>query len=463
MKILISILSFFSFVLAGAGSDSFYLTGENGEQLGPFDFKEQSSLKIGKKNFTLSKVLTEKQKIEEILASTIVPELDLATEGLEKTVDLMNKALSSGGGDIKDQVQIAVMESARSKTCRKDLAKQKNISVKEALMLITKESGTKWLIHGSRIHISSINDPDGPLMTRFLTIRSTSDLNVSPVSESGEGGDVSCRNFFAGLGVQWPEGSSVKYSTALGQLCVKNTEENLAMIEELLKLHYGQPCQIEVEVQFVEYDRADISAISTGGVVNLESLVALRSQGKGKLLYAPKVVAKPGTEATVKGVSEYIYPTDFTGETVASSSATNGTGSYTNRIVTEYLAGGVPGNFETREVGAVLSVTPVMSEGDVIDLTVVPEIVYEPVWKDYAFTYADMTGKEHKGHAEQPIFHSQRCLTSISVKNGETILIGGGMPGRDNAKMVYTFLTARMIDIKGKAVKNRPVFTVTDP
>jgi len=461
MKIFLPLLSFICLVTACAGSDSFYLTAENGEQLGPFEFKEQSNLKIGKKNFTISKVLSEKKKIEELISSAIIPEVDLAGEGLQKAVDLMNRALSpdrlavSAGTENKVPVEVVLMESAKSRTCRKDLAKQKNINVKEALLLVAKEFGTKWLIHGNRIHISSINDPDGLLVTRTYNL--TFWYNMLPIASS-EDGDYAAdlKKILSSFGVTWPDGSSLKHLRAFQKMVVVNTEENLAMIENVIEMFDNGPIQIEVEVQFVEYDRSDISAISTGGVVNVESLAALRMQGKGKLMYAPKVVAKPGTEATVKGCTEYIYPTDFTGETVSSATVTNGTGSYTNRIVTEYLAGGVPGNFETREVGVILSVTPNMSEGDMIDLTVAPEIVDDPVWKDYSFTYADITGKEHKGHAEQPIFHSQKCLTSISIKNGETVLIGGGMQSRNRDKMMYAFVTARMIDMKGKPVSSKP-------
>lgn len=214
--------------------------------------------------------------------------------------------------------------------------------------------------------------------------------------------------------------------------------------------------QIEIEVQYVEYNLADIAAVTKNGMVNQDALIQLRNQGKGQLRYAPKVVTKTGQEATVKGVTEFIYPTDFT---ICAVEATNTSFAGTNRLgseLTNGLAVVEPSAFETREVGSVLQVTPMVDpSGTQIDVVLCPELTFEPEWKDYGFTYTDSTGRERKAHMEQPFFHSCRATTSVSLKDGGTILLGGGMPLRDGTKVLYAFLSARRIGIHGKPLRPR--------
>ena len=55
---------------------------------------------------------------------------------------------------------------------------------------------------------------------------------------------------------------------------------------------------------------------------------------------------------------------------------------------------------------------------------------------------------------EMPFFHTQTVTTSISIKDGATVLLGGGMPSRDPAKVVYTFVSARRVGLDGKPLKS---------
>jgi len=113
------------------------------------------------------------------------------------------------------------------------------------------------------------------------------------------------------MGVSWPEGSSVRHIPSVGKLVVVNTSDSLRNIEEILIWANVVPFQIEVEVQFVEFELADIDAIAKQGRIATDKLNALRQKGKSRLLYAPRAVTQSGSEATVKGVREVIYPTTF--------------------------------------------------------------------------------------------------------------------------------------------------------
>jgi general secretion pathway protein D len=143
----------------------------------------------------------------------------------------------------------------------------------------------------------------------------------------------------------------------------------------------------------------------------------IEQKGNADLLSAPRVTAKAGQEATIKVVTEYIYPTEFNVEPITAGADANA------RIV-----GGIvePGAFETREVGVLLSVVPDVSpEGQIINLTITPEVVSEPIWHQYGSTYVDSDGNTQQLNMEQPFFHTRTVTTQIAIYNGATVVMGG--------------------------------------
>ncbi len=100
------------------------------------------------------------------------------------------------------------------------------------------------------------------------------------------------------------------------------------------------------------------------------------------LLSAPKVLTRPGEEAVIKVVTEYIYPTDY--DVQLQSSSSGGGGSYGGSSQSAILAVVEPQSFVTREVGVILAVTPTLTDdGNLIDLKLNTQVVDEPTWKNY--------------------------------------------------------------------------------
>ena len=146
-------------------------------------------------------------------------------------------------------------------------------------------------------------------------------------------------------------------------------------------------------------------------------LHALQQRGNADVLSAPKVTTQSGAEATIKVVTEYIYPTEYT---VTPVTATDANGNTT-------IIGGIvePGGFETREVGVILQVVPeVTPDGQMINLTMTPQVVSDPVWHDYGSTYV-IGNMTQRLKMEMPFFHTRMVTTSISIFNGATVVMGG--------------------------------------
>ncbi len=241
---------------------------------------------------------------------------------------------------------------------------------------------------------------------------------------------IDWKEFFKTMGVEWPEGSSVRYSPSGGLLVVANTPRNLEIFDKVMEVDPTIGSQLDIEAHFVAYDPADIEAVAMAaptGVVNKASLFELRRQGKAELLFAPKVVTQSGAEATVKAVTEYRHPTVLRGRTTPPER---------NKPYSGPRTGPPPQDADVREVGVILTVLPeVSAEGQFISLALAPETV--------------SSGEERDANMGHPFFDTLSVSTIVSVYNGETVVMSGGTVDRDGTRMVYIFLTARFINPDG--------------
>jgi len=168
-----------------------------------------------------------------------------------------------------------------------------------------------------------------------------------------------------------------------------------------------------------------------GGLLSVSSILtnpelgvvvhALEQNGNADLLSAPKVTTRVGTEANIKVVTEYIYPTEFT---PPAQPNTGGTGTTINNQPMVAF----PANFATREVGVILQVMPELSaDGNVINLTMTPQVVREPTWYQYGVVLPNPNGDggTYQLNMPQPFFHVRSITTQISIYDGATVVMGG--------------------------------------
>jgi hypothetical protein len=221
--------------------------------------------------------------------------------------------------------------------------------------------------------------------------------------------------------------------------------------------------QIEIEVQFVAFDSTNVEKLVATGRLNVDTLTNLWLNGGGHLLAAPRVRTPAGQEAVVKNVVEYIYPTTFSvsnedhaGTNNASMTDTHTSAAVTvlKRMVRSPVV--VPRDFVTREVGTTLQVLPEMDpDGTLINLAFNAQIVGEPVVKDYGSKYVDANGKEQQARMEQPFFRENSISTSVSLRDGERILVGGYRPSGDGTEAVYIIVSARIVGTEARVQGDR--------
>ncbi len=235
------------------------------------------------------------------------------------------------------------------------------------------------------------------------------------------------------------------------------------------------------------------------GNADLSMILHMLSQRSDTdLLSAPKVVTKSGQEATIKVVTIYRYPQDYdvTIQSTSSGSTSSVSGSTTGGSDGKILPMVEPQNFETQEVGVILTVTPELSPEGFINLQLLPKVISEPTWKDYgmrvpmssvmsstAQTLAMASGNEDMQWfnvpMEQPFFKERSIDTHVTLYNGSTIVMGGliteerksmedkipflgDIPflGRffrsrsewSNKRNLLLFVTARLVDPNGRQI-----------
>ena len=431
-------------------------------------------------------------------------------------------------------------------------------SLWDALQFACELSRLKFRIRENAVRVVPLDEPETDMIQRIFIVdpsiqqsaskensrrssrglASGDDLFGGAADEPTETEEVNWKDFFARLGVPWPNGSSIEYMPFINRMFVVNTPENLTKLEKIVSIMSDSMRQVEIEARFVEVAQTDLESLgfewlltddweiaknkkdpqqhikvgagsgtssinrylSNGASIGREVSISavndallsvssvltnpelgfvlhmLSQQANTDLLSAPKVVTRPGMQATIEVARQFIYPTEYE---VKENSISSGDVSETSYPMVE------PQTFEKQPVGVILEVTPTVSDdGQTIELELNPQIVSEPEWIDYGFDYPiGMNGSDAiKEHLEmkQPIFKVRKVETNIKIYNGATVVLGGMITeervevndkvpflgdipllGRlfrstyeqSEKRNLLIFVTARLVDPAGRAMK----------
>jgi general secretion pathway protein D len=357
-------------------------------------------------------------------------------------------------------------------------------------------------------------------------VQGTSTTRQHLVNDRQLVGRADARTMLLSMGVEFPPGASATFWPHTGVLIVRNTQDNLDMVDALVdQANASQPKQVEIESKFIEITQNNLKELGfdwllgpfsingkvfgsggtnvnspaanpanfpfvdngvpigqnpvTGGnrsgnlAISANALDALLFPGAGgvapgifglagvftdpqfqvviralnqkkgvDLLSAPKVTTKSGQRAIIEVVRELRYPTTFTPPQVPSISSSTGTtvvgGPTTVPVV---VTPTTPQNFETRNTGVTLEVEPVVGgDATTIDLNLVPQVVEFEGFINYG-SPINAVGVNTVGGVistsvpvvltdnviNQPVFSTRKVTTSVSVWDGQTVVIGGLM------------------------------------
>jgi general secretion pathway protein D len=183
-----------------------------------------------------------------------------------------------------------------------------------------------------------------------------------------------------------------------------------------------------------------------GLLTNPEFQVVVRALNQKKgvdLLSAPRVTTKSGQRAVIEIVREFRYPTQFQPpqipQTFRSDTLSNdlvpGAGAVVGAAAFP-VTPTTPTAFETRNTGVTLEVEPVVGpDGVTIDLNLVPQVVEFEGFINYGSPIKTVQPTLLGASAQsvvltdnvinQPIFSTRKVTTSVSVWDGQTVVLGG--------------------------------------
>lgn len=444
-----------------------------------------------------------------------------------------------------------------------------NIPMSAALDYITKLAGLKYKIEPYAVKIVPLSENTDILITKeyrvppgFLSNSGAGAglLGATPAAPAPAPGiaaagpatptslvpKITAEDYLKSSGVLFPEGASANFLASSSKLVVRNTQENLDLVDQLVDiLNNQQPTQVSVDSKFIDIQQSNYKELSfdyslgtgnlgrieyvggntitptttfpfmnifgggqitsglrsggeainndaidallnpstipageaapatfaLGGVVTaaqFQAVMRALNQRKGvDLLSSPSVTTKSGQRAVIEVVVEFRYPTEFNPPQVPNIVA--GVGGVVGPVIGGGGAAGAAANFipvtpttptafETRNTGVTLEVEPVIGpDGQTIDLNLAPQVVEfdgfinygTPIYGPPNPVYAPITAAQAAiigipgvagllhitGYSaptivttnviNQPVFSTRKVTTSVTVWDGQTVIIGG--------------------------------------
>lgn len=428
-----------------------------------------------------------------------------------------------------------------------------NLPLMEALRYITNLANLKFKIDPYAVAVVPISEPTDVLITKEYKVPPgfignapapdpASGLGAAQVGDAtGAGrqitGRAQARAFLESQGVQFPPGATANFLPSSSRLVVRNTQENLDLIDTLVDAQVQVPTQVEIESKFVEITQNNLKELSfdwllgqfnvgDGGVFagggtsgigpavdqanypfstrpgtpfqtypltsgnrtgnygissnaidallfpttgvsqaapgifsiagvftdpTFQVVIRALNQKKGvDLLSAPRVTTKSGQRAVIEIIREFRYPTEFDPPQIPDTFGGSGSRSSVggDAVMTVFpVTPTTPTAFETRNTGVTLEVEPVVGpDGYTIDLNLVPQVVefegfinygspiqtVNPAALGLGGVVAGLTGQSSSvvltdNVINQPIFSTRKVTTSVSIWDGQTVVLGGLM------------------------------------
>lgn len=413
-----------------------------------------------------------------------------------------------------------------------------NIPFYEALRYLASYANLKVKVDPYAVSIVPLTTPTDDLISKEYRVPPNFIPNAPRVEEPtgfpGGGqtptivGRANARDYLESQGVLFPEGASANYNAGANKLVVRNTRDNIDLIDYLVDAAMGiQQLRVEIETKFLEVNQNNLkelgfdwtlgpvvipgsqgvvvsgggtqtnaanysflgpsgapigtnpmttglrsgsdalSATTIEGIIGRQQqtlagalttaapsifsiagvytnpqfqlMIRALNQKKGiDLMAAPKIVTDDKKEATINITREFRYPTEFTPPEVPDSTGATSSGSTVVGVfaISPPITPSTPSNFEMRETGVILRVTPDIDDDKyTIGMQLNPEITDFDGFINYGVPIIGFSPGSlftpptptviSQNTINQPIFSTRRVSTSVYIWDGQTVALGG--------------------------------------
>ncbi len=460
------------------------------------------------------------QSVNRKLDDIIIPRINFTDATVRDAIEYLRERSAALDNDPLDSrergvnIVLKLDAAAASQTITIDLA---NIPLREALDYITRLANLKIKVEPYAVLIVPISEPTDTLITKEYRVPPgfITSLPSSGGADSAYGGETVARSrakdFLESQGVQFPPGASANFLASSSRLIVRNTQENLDLVDALVESSTGAvPSQVEIESKFVEVSQNNLKELGfdwllgqfafgtsgvyggggttgnqfnavaptgdtavpyypfvnpgtgvpvgqypvtagnrTGGTAiaanavdalllgnpitgpasgilslagvfsNPQFQVVLRALNQKKgidVLSAPKVTTKSGSTAKVEVVREFRYPEEYDPPQIPQ---TTGRG-------TQPITPATPTTFTMKPIGVTLEVEPTVgADNYTIDLRLLPEVTEFDGFINYGTPIYNRGVEVTPNVINYPVFSQRKVETSVSIYDGQTVVLGG--------------------------------------
>lgn len=181
-----------------------------------------------------------------------------------------------------------------------------NIPLSEALRYVAQQANLKVKVESFAVAIVPPTADVADLVTQRYRV-SPSFIQSAPSADTGgspfgggaaTAGRSGAKEFLEANGVEFPPGASAYYLASTSQLVVRNTQDNLELIEILVQASQtDMPTQVEIESKFIEITQNNLKELSFDWLL-----------GQFNVAGSERVFAGGGTSGTAPGVEAMDYP-----------------------------------------------------------------------------------------------------------------------------------------------------------
>jgi len=211
------------------------------------------------------------RSINRKLNEIIIPRLQFTDATVREAIEYLRGQTArldtetTDDGDKGVNIVLKLDPSAASQTITIDLA---GIPLREALDYITRLANLKTKVEPYAVLIVPISEPTDTLITKeyrvppgFITSLPSGGAGEAPV----DGNTVAvskAKEFLESQGVQFPPGASANLLASSSRLIVRNTQENLDLVDALVESSVSAtPSQVEIESKFVEVSQDNLKEL----------------------------------------------------------------------------------------------------------------------------------------------------------------------------------------------------------
>ncbi|MBI4004098.1 MAG: hypothetical protein HY353_03670 [Candidatus Omnitrophica bacterium] len=370
---------------------------------------------------------------------------------------------------IADAANISIIPSPQlNLKSRRASLKIAQLPLEMAIKYLAKNQGLAYRVEEDAILLATAEEFENePLQTRVFYLHSGIGpfaLETSAIASNPLLAMESMKSLIE-QAVPQPPDAKLVFDERSGALIASNTTENLALIERLLGQLDVTPLQVLIEARFIELSMTDLEHLGLETVLTHDAVLSKKTvppsgspgpgnilasgsgfkfpalsreseglnltlQGvltgtqfemvlhlldetkKSKTLSAPRVTTLNNQPALIRVVDEFRYPTRY--EVSLVQFDINGDGDFDDAGETEFV--NVPQDFQKRDVGILLNVTPSVGKDlKTITLVLAPEVSSFSQFRDLG------------GGVTVPEFTTSQLTTSIVIEEGQTVVLGGLM------------------------------------